>query len=205
MTDDHPQIMMLVDPTWTETPQQPEPAPENVVGAWLVGADGAAGAFESNPGYAPSRPGSPTDPLDALLQALARDGDDADELAGMLGPVLGETRFAIAVDDDGAALVRAAPDGSPAVLVVTARTHRGRVDAPGWRDTAARDLATALPETGIDVLVNPGAPASMLVHASALRDAVWSTPQPAEATERRYPPRTAAGCAVAPVTPPHRI
>jgi hypothetical protein len=68
------------------------------------------------------------------------------------------------------ALVRPAPDGVPSVLVATSFGHRRVADVPHWADITVRQLARALPAQGVDVLLNPGAPASMRLLADAVRE-----------------------------------
>lgn len=69
----------------------------------------------------------------------------------------------LAVDEEGFAVVAPAPDGVPSILVATAPAHRQRLDVPGWLDVTVRELAEDLPSESIDVLLNPGAPASMRI------------------------------------------
>ncbi|MGW1682264.1 hypothetical protein [Saccharopolyspora sp. NPDC002376] len=56
--------------------------------------------------------------------------------------------------------------------MTTAPAHRHRVRVAGWREANAAELAGMLPAEGVDVLINPGAPASMRILAAALRKAV---------------------------------
>jgi hypothetical protein len=157
----------LIDPAW-DTERDGTPPAAAVVGGWLVDADGNTGAFHPNPDYRPSYPDSPTDPVDATLQLVNRGQADPDALlATMVAAVLG-----IAMDEQGNPLVAAAPDGVPSVLVTTAPGHRARVAAAGWQEVRADELAEVLPDNGIDLLVNPGAPASMRIVAASLKQAV---------------------------------
>jgi hypothetical protein len=155
----------IVDPAWQPAEEGDEPPAEAVVGGWFVRDDGEVSLFRPNPGYEPSSPGLPTDPVDAALQHLAaEDGDGADLLSALADVLLG-----VAVDERGMALVAPAPDGVPSVLVATAPPHRSRVDTPAWREVTVTELAAALPAQGVDVLLNPGAPASTRLTADAIR------------------------------------
>jgi hypothetical protein len=158
----------MIDPAWQPAGDGDEPPFEAVVGGWFLQDDGEVSLFRPNPGYQPSRPGLPTDPVDAALQRLAEDAGDGEALLSALPDIL----FGVAVDEQGIALVIPAPDGVPSVLVATALAHRARVDTPGWREVTVTELAAALPPEGVDVLLNPGAPASTRLTADAVRSAV---------------------------------
>ncbi|MET0189737.1 MAG: type VII secretion system-associated protein [Pseudonocardia sediminis] len=164
---DYPELLLLIDPNWEATPEQPEPVLRVVVGAWVVHPDGSSGPFEPNPVYEPTTPGSPTDPVDAVLQLLAR----RDSSVEALQSVLHDTVLGVALEADGSAVVTPAPDGVASVVVATSPTHRRRMDVPGWRDVSVSELAAALPADGVDVLLNPGGPASMRVLADVVREA----------------------------------
>ena len=155
----------MIDPAWQPTREGDEPPPEAVVGGWFVEEDGEISLFRPNPAYQPSRPGLPTDPVDVALQRLAAGECDGDDLLSTLPDVL----LAVAVDEQGTALVAPAPDDVPSVLVTTAPAHRARVDAPAWREVTVAQLAEALPAEGVDVLLNPGAPTSTRLLADAIR------------------------------------
>lgn len=160
-------LLLLIDSEWAPTDEASDLPTEAVIGAWLLNPDGVRGRFQPNPLYRPSKPDSPLDPVDAVLGLLARREIDPD----LLPAVLRDVMFGVAVDEQGIAIVRPAPDGVPAVLVTTSYGHRARVDAAGWRDVTLVQLAAALPARGVDVLLNPGAPASMRVLADAVRAA----------------------------------
>ncbi|UOZ06973.1 type VII secretion system-associated protein [Amycolatopsis sp. WQ 127309] len=166
------QLQLLLDPSWTESEEAPNPPVEAIVGGWAITGEGLRSRFCSNPGYRPSSPYAALDPVDGVLRVLVRGGDDAETITPHLPPALFDTVLAIAVDEQGVALVRSAPDGAPSVLVATAYGHRALLDVPGWLDVTLHDLAAALPEKGVDVLLNPGAPASMRVPADVVRDIV---------------------------------
>jgi hypothetical protein len=158
-------LLVLIDPEWQPTEEQQDPPIEVLLGAWLVDSRGRPDRFQPNPVYRPMTPGSPLDPVDAVLRRLAGTGAGSDDLAS----VLRAATLGIAVDENGVAIVRPAPDGVPSVLVATAFGHR-RVDGvPRWVDITVRQLARALPAHGVDVLLNPGATASMRVLADAIR------------------------------------
>ncbi|GAA4531714.1 type VII secretion system-associated protein [Amycolatopsis samaneae] len=159
------QMRVLVDPGWTATDEAPEPPIEAMVGAWSLLPDGEYGLFMPNPAYRPSTPDAPLDPVDALLGGIARGEAEAEQLPALLRKVL----FGIAVDEEGAAIVRPAPDGAPSALVTTSYGHRDRVPAADWLAVTLPQLAEALPATGVDVLLNPGAPNSLRLLADAVR------------------------------------
>ncbi|MEU6128910.1 type VII secretion system-associated protein [Saccharopolyspora sp. NPDC047091] len=167
------QWVLLVDPAWQpESDDEPAP-PEAVVGAWVLADGGSVGPFQPNPGYLPSREDSPTDPVDAAVQLVVR-GEQPERAAI---ETMRDAMFGIALDGRGAAIVAPAPDGVPSVLVATSPVHARPLDVPSWQEISAADLAASLPAEGVDVLLNPGAPASMRVVAAALKD-VLAEPAP---------------------------
>jgi hypothetical protein len=174
MADDEPgepagaRWVILVDPAWQPATEGDQPPVEAVVGGWFIDEDGETTRFESNSRYEPSQPGSPTDPVDATMQIVVRgDADGTDLLA-----VMADSVFDVAVNAEGAAIVAPAPDNVPSVLVTTAPAHQERVNAAGWVELTLAQLAEALPDEGVDVLLNPGAQASLRIQASALKAAV---------------------------------
>ncbi|MER7078172.1 hypothetical protein SAMN02982929_05334 [Saccharopolyspora kobensis] len=165
MDAEEPRWVFLIDPAWSGDPRQPPR--EAVVGGWHVDADGTTGRFHANPDYVPSSPDSPTDPVDAALHLAARGELAAEQLLS----VLRDAVFGIAIDDAGDPVVAPAPDGVASMLATTAPAHRERVQVAGWRDATTAELARALPDEGVDVLINPGSAASMRVLAGAVRKA----------------------------------
>lgn len=160
----------MVDPAWAPAVEGAEPPFEAIVGGWFVGEDGTVSLFRPNAGYVPSSPSLPRDPVDVQLHRLAESDRTGDELLASLGDVL----LGVAVDEQGIALVVPAPDDVPSVLVATAPAHRARVDAAAWREVTVAELAAALPPEGVDVLLNPGAPVSTRLTATAVRTAAGS-------------------------------
>lgn len=158
-------LLLLIDEAWRPTEEEPDPPMTALLGAWEV-EDGQPGRFQPNPVYRPLLPNSPLDPVDAVLRRLPESADD-------LPSVLRTATLAIAVDEQGVALVRPAPDGVPAVLVATAYGHR--LPDVRWADITVRQLAKALPG-GVDVLLNPAGPAPMRLLASAIRDIAARVP-----------------------------
>lgn len=158
--------LMLTDPAWAPRSEDEQPPIEAVLGGWPTYPDGSWGHFLTNPGYEPSTPDSPSDPVDAVLRLIARDDYGADALLS----VLADVELGIATDEQSVALVDEAPDGKPSVLVVTSLEHRDRVAAPGWYGTDLSEIVAALPESGVDVLLNPNSPASMRLDADVLRN-----------------------------------
>jgi hypothetical protein len=158
-------VVMLMDPGWQPSDDEQPVPPEAVVGGWYIDENGDTERFVANPEYRPSQPGSPTDPVDAALQLVVRgDADGSDLLL-----VMGDALFGVAVDAEGLAVVAPAPDEMPSLLVTTAPAHRARCDVAGWVEVSAADLAEALPDEGVDVLLNPGAPTSIRIEASAIK------------------------------------
>jgi hypothetical protein len=173
-----PDLLLLVDPAFEESAETPDPPPESVIGGWAVGPDGSTGRFRPNPVHVPSSPDVPSDPVDAVLRLLAGGEADTEDLLA----VLGEIDLDVALDPDAVVLVVPAPDGQLCVLATTAPRHRAAVvdaeDAPvaGWRAVSLAEVAAALPEQGVDVLLNPYGPAPMRIAAAAVRDAAGRRP-----------------------------
>ncbi|MFD9698011.1 type VII secretion system-associated protein [Lentzea sp. NPDC059081] len=163
-----PEFLLLVDPAWTATAEEPEPPLEAVQGAWTFTAT-HHGRFRPSPFYRPSSSDVPLDPVDALMREIAA-GQAADDLTKLLGEVV----LSVALGEDGTAVVGSAPDGTAVVLVATAYGHRDRVNADDWLEVDVRELAAALPERGVEVLLNPGAAASMVVPADVIREIAGS-------------------------------
>ncbi|ALG10353.1 type VII secretion system-associated protein [Kibdelosporangium phytohabitans] len=161
--DDH--WVFMIDPAWAPGSDDAQPPVEAVVGGWYIGQDGETGMFQPNPDYQPSEPGLPTDPVDAAVQLMVRGDGDGDELLKTLHQVV----LGVALDEEGNPVVAPAPDGVPSVLVTTAPAHREQVNAPDWAEVTLRELAEALPDEGIDVLLNPGAPASIRLLATVVK------------------------------------
>ncbi|RSN39716.1 hypothetical protein DMC64_37250 [Amycolatopsis sp. WAC 04197] len=168
------EVKLLLDPTWVaENDDEAEPPPEAVMGGWAVTADGMWTRFRSNPGYRPRSADAPLDPVDGVLRAMAR--EPGEDLTNDLTSTLFDTVFGVAVDERNVALVRAAPDGVPSVLVTTAYGHRSHLDVPGWVEVTLPQLAAALPDSGVDVLLNPGSPAAMRVLAEVIKATAETT------------------------------
>lgn len=163
-----PQWALLVDPGW-QPADEDSPVPEEaIVGAWLVEADGTTRTFRTNHLFEPSGPDVPTDPVDAELKLAMRGESTLESMLGTLRPA----ELWIAVDEQGAAVVAPAPDDVPSVLVATAPAQTRDLDVPGWARIDGPELAAELPEDGVDVLLNPGAAASVRIGAQEFRDAV---------------------------------
>lgn len=164
--DDRSSWVFLTGPAWQDNGDPPPP--DAVVGGWAVDPDGVTGSFRANPAYVPSVEALPTDPVDACLRLVNQGAADGDQLL----TAICTTELAIAIDDEGTAVVVPAPDGEPAVMVATAPSHHHQVSNVSWLATTAADLAVALPDEGVDVLINPGAADSVRVVAGALKAAV---------------------------------
>ncbi len=159
--------LVMLDPRW-----QPDDGADHhhipaevVVGAWAVAADGEVGLFEANLLYQPDGPDAPTDPLDAALQLAASGRLDPESLLAVVRATLVD----LAVDDAGAPVVGRSPDEVDCVLVATADPHRTRVPCANWRPVDLAELLALIP-SDVDVLFNPGGPASVRLLASALAD-----------------------------------
>jgi hypothetical protein len=160
--------IFMLDPAYQAQSRDEQPPVGAVVGGWYVDDEGVTGLFRPNPDYEPSEPGLPTDPVDAAVQLVVRGDADGDELLDTLGQVV----YGVALDEEGNAVVTPAPDDVPSVLVTTAPAHRSRVDASDWADVTVAELAEALPDEGVDVLLNPGADASMRLLAAVVKETV---------------------------------
>jgi hypothetical protein len=160
------ELLLLIDPAFAQSEGEEEVPAYVVLGAWLVDDAGNPSRFHPNPEYRPSAPDSPLDPVDAVLRALA----DGQNVADQLPVVLRDIVLGIATEEDGTAVIRPAPDGVPSVQVTTSYGHRAPVgDDVHWLHVTIEQLAEALPAQGVDVLLNPGSPASMRVLADAIR------------------------------------
>ncbi|MTD55838.1 type VII secretion system-associated protein [Amycolatopsis pithecellobii] len=161
-------FVLVVDPAWAPADEEEEPPPYAVVGGWLFDEEGNTQRFVANPDYVPSRPGSPTDPVDAAMQTVVQNGADGSDLL----EVMRDAEFGVAINADGSAVIAPSPDDIQCVLVTTAESHRKRVEVDGWVELHALELAAALPDSGVDVLLNPGAPASMRLDAPIFKNAM---------------------------------
>ncbi|MQY24956.1 type VII secretion system-associated protein [Nocardia aurantia] len=184
-----PEWVFLIDPAWQPAEEGDRPPAEAVVGGWFVDAAGEVGRFHANPDYEPSTETSPTDPVDATLQLVTQGKAGSDELMSTLR----EAVVGVAVDEDDNPVVDASPDGVPCVLVTTAPAHRDRIEVQRWAEVHAVELAAALPDEGIDVLLNPGAPASMRLIASAVKEAFEGMPIPEPEPDFAAPPEDPIG------------
>jgi hypothetical protein len=193
------QWVFLIDPAWqaeqTEKAEQadqadqaeqagaddatdgePERPPlEAVVGGWFVEQDGTTSRFHANPAYEPSKADSPTDPVDATLQLVVRGEGDADQLLSTMV----EGTFGVAVNEENTPVVVLSPDEVPSVLVATAPAHSRRIsevedlkEVAAWAEVTLEQLVGLLPDEGVDVLLNPGAPSSMRLIAAVLKETV---------------------------------
>ncbi|MFC3500265.1 type VII secretion system-associated protein [Micromonospora krabiensis] len=171
VTDGTSHWMLLLDSDWSPPEGDGQggavPPAESIVGGWLVHDDGTVGVFEPNPLYVPDGEDAPTGPVDAAARLVVAGRADPDLVLLALRDSLTE----VAVDEEGRIIVAPAPDGAPCVLVATGTADQARVRASGWRQVTAAELVGLLPED-VDVLLNPGGPASMRLFADALREAV---------------------------------
>lgn len=219
------QWVFLIDPAWqaeqaekaenagnaekTGSEDSEDDAPERppleaVVGGWFVEQDGTTSKFHANPAYEPSKPDSPTDPVDATLQLVVRGEAEPDQLLSTMV----EGTFGVAVNEENTPVVVLSPDEVPSVLVATAPVHSRRIseveelkDVTAWAEVTLEQLVGLLPEEGVDVLLNPGAPSSMRLIAAVLKEAVADAKSASDAevktetdvkTEAPAPPKTEA-------------
>ena len=165
MTDEPDEnYFLLMDPEWQRLEDEQEPPLEAVVGLWPVHPDGSMGRFRSNPEYVPRHPGSPSDPIDALLR-LAMRGDAQME---QLQLVLRDSLVDLAMNGDGRPLILKSPDDLACVVVATGTPHRARTFAPEWRRVELEELVAQLAD-GVDVLINPGGPATVRLTGDFIR------------------------------------
>ncbi|WP_063741530.1 type VII secretion system-associated protein [Saccharothrix syringae] len=155
---------LLMDPSWQPESEDDPPPLEAVVGLWPVEPEGGVGRFRANPSYVPSDPQSPTDPLDAVIRLLMKGEAEADQLQLLLRDSL----FDIAMNGDGRPLVMRSPDDVPCVAVTTSEVHRRRVASPEWQRIDLDDLVVFLGDE-VDVLFNPGGPASVRLLGDFMR------------------------------------
>ncbi|WP_243791911.1 type VII secretion system-associated protein [Saccharopolyspora gloriosae] len=197
------QWVVLIDPEWEPEHEQQPPPESAIVGSWFFDTDGLLRDFRPNHAYQPSSPDSPTDPVDATLRLVMRGELPVPEMLAALP----ESHLVIGLDEQHAPIVTRAPDGYPSVLVLTAPAHAQRLTVPEWADITAEELADALPAEGVDVLLNPGAPASTRIGAQEFRDAVRppvdEAPEPGESTQPdEQPPATEWSATSDPATDP---
>jgi hypothetical protein len=156
---------VLLDPAWQpEVPGQQAP-PAAVAGGWMLDENGKPGPFQPNPGYVPGDESTPTDPTDAVLRLIVAGQDVGDQLV----PTVRDAVLEIAVDAQDQPVVSVAPDGKPSVLIATAPVHKQRLDIERWWPVVGTKLADVVP-AGVDVLLNPGGPASFRLEMAALRN-----------------------------------
>lgn len=155
---------LLMDPTWRPA-EGAAPPPEAVVGLWPVDEDGGLGRFRPNRDYRPAGGNSPTDPLDAVLRLVLQARAETSHLQ----LVLRDAALDLAVNADGRPLITRSPDDVPCVVVVTGEPHRDRLTPPGWHRVDLDELVVHLAD-GVDVLINPGGPASTRLTGDFIRE-----------------------------------
>ncbi|GAB2713656.1 type VII secretion system-associated protein [Nocardia thraciensis] len=158
--------MVLLDPSWVAATPRARPAPDLIVGGWLLDDSGSPGLFQPNPTYRPRAASTPTDPTDAVLRLIAT----GDSLAEELIACVRDSLLQIGCDSAGVPVIGEAPDGVACVPVVTAELHKARVEVDRWRTVPGSELPAVVP-VGADVLLNPGAPAQFRLVTDVLREA----------------------------------
>lgn len=164
--------LVMVDPDWGGSGDQPPPT-HVIVGGWPLDEQDEPGPFEPNPQFVPATPGTPTDPIDAVLRLIGQGREVVDDLI----PAVLDTIVEIAVGDDDSVLVGPAPDGEPCVVIATAPLHKAQIRVPAWRRLPGSALAGVVPD-GVDILLNPGGPATMRLSTRALADAAGQPVRP---------------------------
>jgi hypothetical protein len=155
---------LLMDPAWRPVAADEAPPAEAVVGLWPV-EDGVIGRFRPNPDYVPADENSPTDPLDLVLRLMLAGQAETWRLRLMVR----DSRYDVAMNGDGTPLVTTSPDGVPCVVVATAEPHRRRLRVPDWQQVDLGELVELLAD-GVDVLFNPGGPATTRLTGDFLRE-----------------------------------
>jgi hypothetical protein len=173
--------MLLLDPVWKPEKENDAPPLGVVVGLWPVEPDGRIGKFRSNPDYLPSDENSPSDPLDAVLRLVLQGEGKIEQIQAMLR----ETLVDVAMNGDGRPLVMKSPDGIPCVLVSTGEPHRARLQSPDWLRTDVDGLVAQLAD-GVDVLFNPGGPASVRLTGDFIRGAAELSEDELDAIHQAY-------------------
>lgn len=155
---------LLMDPAWRPSDEAEAPPAEAVVGLWPV-EDGVVGKFRPNPAYEPAGENSPSDPLDVMLRLMLAGQTETWRLQLMLRDSL----YDVAMNPDGRPLVTKSPDDVPCAVVATGEPHRRKVRAPDWQRVDLTELVEQLAD-GVDVLFNPGGPASVRLTGDFLRE-----------------------------------
>ncbi|WP_218164778.1 hypothetical protein [Lentzea waywayandensis] len=79
----------------------------------------------------------------------------------------------MALDEDGRPIIAPSPDDVPSLLVSTAPAQRFRVQTGNWRaEVTAAELGELLQEYDVDVLFNPGGPASIRLIGGVFAESV---------------------------------
>lgn len=155
---------LLMDPEWAPDDELETPPFEAIVGLWPLAEDGSVGRFRSNPDYRPVNENSPSDPLDALLRLTMGGDAEVEQLQLMLRDCLVDQ----AMNGDGRPLIGKSPDDVPCAIVATSTPHQARIAAPDWRRSDLDEVAASLSD-GMDLLVNPGGPASVRLTGDFIR------------------------------------
>ncbi|MET8759871.1 type VII secretion system-associated protein [Lentzea sp. NPDC004782] len=158
---------LLMDPAWQPEAADAEPPLEAIVGVWPLDDGGHVGKFRANPGYRPTDERSPSDPLDAVLRLVMQGRAEAEQIQLMLR----DSMFDVAMNDDTSPLIALSPDNVKCVVVATGEPHRRRIRSPQWLRTDLEDLVVLLAD-GVDVLFNPGGPASVRLYGDFVRNSL---------------------------------
>jgi len=172
---------LLMDPVWRPVAENEAPPIEAIAGRWPLDDDGSVGKFRANPEYVPADENSPSDPLDAVLRLVLRGRAKTEHIQLMLR----DTLFDIAMNGDGLPLVTRSPDEILCVVVATGELHRVRINAPDWRRIDLDELVELLADE-IDVLFNPGGPASVRLTGNFMRETMLMDDETISALRAEY-------------------
>jgi len=156
---------LLMDPAWRPVAENETPPIEAVVGLWPIEDGGSVGKFRANPEYVPADENSPSDPLDAVLRLVLQGRAKTEHIQLMVR----DTLFDIAMNGDGLPLITKSPDDILCVVVATGELHRARISSPDWRRIDLDQMVELLADE-VDVLFNPGGPASVRLTGDFMRE-----------------------------------
>lgn len=178
---------LLMDPGWAPSKPNDTPPIEAVVGLWPLEDDGRVGKFRANPKYQQSDERSPSDPLDAVLRLVLQGNAQAENIQLLLR----DTLFDVAMNGDGRPLITKSPDDVLCVVVATGEPHRKRVQAPQWQRIDLDELVVLLADT-VDVLFNPGGPASVRLTGDFLRETLMLDDEQITELQSQYLPEASS-------------
>ncbi|MEU7769139.1 type VII secretion system-associated protein [Nocardia sp. NPDC049190] len=162
----HNNWFVLVDPGWDQAGPTASPPADVIVGGWELRDDGSVGPFRPNPGYSPSAPTVPTDPIDAVLRLIAAGQNLGTELVEAICDSIVE----IGCDKHNQPLLGTAPDRTPCVVVASAELQKAHVDVDRWIPVLGGKLPDIIPPDA-DIFLNPAGGAAFRLRTETLRSA----------------------------------